>query len=211
MLGRRLYSTAHTSSAVLKQALKLVPQEGWHAALLNTTRKDKLSDQSLSVYKPFDLVSYFYQTEIHNLAAHKLSTPETADAHTRLEELLLFRLKANTALGHDNLAEAIRIAREDSPLSPLKLINETCDELWFRAGDRSTDLTWYTRRGSLAAVYAACELIQSRDLSPNCTNTETFAKKLVKTLATGEYADKSFNEWLEYNVKGVFNVARTLL
>ncbi|MBX6376726.1 MAG: COQ9 family protein, partial [Acetobacteraceae bacterium] len=31
----------------------------------------------------------------------------------------------------------------------------TVDAIWYAAGDRSADFSWYTRRASLAAIYAA--------------------------------------------------------
>ena len=34
------------------------------------------------------------------------------------------------------------------------------DEIWFFAGDRSTDLHWYTRRGLLMGVYVATGTVQ---------------------------------------------------
>ena len=37
------------------------------------------------------------------------------------------------------------------------------DELWHLAGDRAVDASWYTKRGSLAAVYAAAELFMTTD------------------------------------------------
>lgn len=38
------------------------------------------------------------------------------------------------------------------------------DELWHLAGDASMDASWYTKRGGLAAVYAATELFMTTDL-----------------------------------------------
>ena len=29
------------------------------------------------------------------------------------------------------------------------------DEIWFLAGDRSVDISWYTKRATLSAVYAS--------------------------------------------------------
>ena len=32
------------------------------------------------------------------------------------------------------------------------------DDIWYWAGDRSTDLTWYTKRASLAGIYTSAGL-----------------------------------------------------
>lgn len=37
----------------------------------------------------------------------------------------------------------------------LKLLTDLVDEVWYFAGDRSTDMTWYTRRGLLLAIYTS--------------------------------------------------------
>ncbi len=37
----------------------------------------------------------------------------------------------------------------------LNLLGRTVDEIWYRAGDRSTDVNWYTRRGLLLSVYVS--------------------------------------------------------
>ncbi len=37
----------------------------------------------------------------------------------------------------------------------LRLLGGTVDEIWYYAGDRSTDISWYTRRGLLLSVYAS--------------------------------------------------------
>jgi ubiquinone biosynthesis protein COQ9 len=37
-------------------------------------------------------------------------------------------------------------------------LHEISDELWFLAGDRSTDITWYTKRSMLTKVYIATEV-----------------------------------------------------
>jgi ubiquinone biosynthesis protein COQ9 len=48
--------------------------------------------------------------------------------------------------------------------------------LWGCAGDRSTDLRWYTRRASLSAVYGATELFFVQDKSPANEATLAFLK-----------------------------------
>jgi ubiquinone biosynthesis protein COQ9 len=43
---------------------------------------------------------------------------------------------------------------ENVPLS-LRELAKLSDEMWFLTGDRSVDFSWYTKRGSLSAVYAS--------------------------------------------------------
>ena len=37
----------------------------------------------------------------------------------------------------------------------LQLLGRTVDEIWYHAGDRSTDVNWYTRRGLLLGIYSS--------------------------------------------------------
>ena len=37
----------------------------------------------------------------------------------------------------------------------LRELAKLSDEMWFLAGDRSVDFSWYTKRGTLSAVYAS--------------------------------------------------------
>lgn len=45
------------------------------------------------------------------------------------------------------------------------------DELWYVAGDRSTNLDWYARRAGLLSVYVATELHLLADSSEGQTDT----------------------------------------
>ena len=50
----------------------------------------------------------------------------------------------------------------------------TADAIWHAAGDRSTDFSWYTKRATLAAVYAATVLYWLRDVSEDDAATLGF-------------------------------------
>lgn len=62
---------------------------------------------------------------------------------------------------------------ENIPAS-LKELAKLSDEIWFLAGDVSVDASWYTKRASLSALYAAAELYQTTDLSTEFRDTEAF-------------------------------------
>ena len=50
----------------------------------------------------------------------------------------------------------------------------TVDAIWQAAGDRSADLSWYTKRAILAAVYGATLLYWLRDSSDDDAATFRF-------------------------------------
>jgi ubiquinone biosynthesis protein COQ9 len=42
------------------------------------------------------------------------------------------------------------------------------DDIWHAAGDRSSDMDWYTKRALLGAVYMTAELYMLTDFTPGC-------------------------------------------
>ena len=48
------------------------------------------------------------------------------------------------------------------------------DDIWYYAGDRSTDLNWYTKRATLGKLYASTQLVMLNDTSPDFRDTWDF-------------------------------------
>lgn len=65
----------------------------------------------------------------------------------------------------------------------LSLLGRTVDEIWYRAGDRSTDVNWYTRRGLLLSVYVSTELFMVSDHSEGFRDTWSFLENRLKDVA----------------------------
>merc|ERR1712226_236163 len=64
----------------------------------------------------------------------------------------------------------------------IEAIQELCDDIWYRAGDTDTDCNWYTKRISLAAVYAAAEVFMVQDQSPDFQDTWLFLDRRLADL-----------------------------
>ena len=62
----------------------------------------------------------------------------------------------------------------------LKELNALSDEIWYLAGDTSVDMSWYTKRASLAAVYASSELFMTTDTSKDFQETEQFVDRRLE-------------------------------
>jgi len=56
----------------------------------------------------------------------------------------------------------------------LSLLAAAVDDAWWAAGDRSVDLSWYTRRALLMGVSAAAEVFMLTDASPGKEDTWAF-------------------------------------
>jgi len=64
----------------------------------------------------------------------------------------------------------------------LKGMQTLCDDIWYHAGDISTDYNWYTKRITLAAVYGATEVFMLQDRSANFEETWAFLDRRLGDL-----------------------------
>lgn len=61
------------------------------------------------------------------------------------------------------------------------------DEIWYFAGDKSTDASWYTKRALLTGIYASTELFMLSDASPSFQETWAFLdRRIDESIALGE-------------------------
>jgi ubiquinone biosynthesis protein COQ9 len=83
------------------------------------------------------------------------------------------------------------------------------DEMWFLAGDTSVDTSWYTKRGTLAVIYASAEVYQTQDTSPNFTDTEKFVDSRLEELRIAGQGLAAVTEWAGFTARGFVNVLRS--
>lgn len=83
------------------------------------------------------------------------------------------------------------------------------DEIWFLAGDFSVDTSWYTKRATLSAVYAATEVFQTQDQSTDFRDTEKFLDSRLGELKSFGMASSAVGEWMGYTGHSVVNVLRS--
>jgi ubiquinone biosynthesis protein COQ9 len=70
---------------------------------------------------------------------------------------------------------------QNAPLG-LRLLYETVDGLWYGVGDSSTDFSFYTKRATLAGIYAAAVLYWLDDRSPGSVATDAFIDRRLADL-----------------------------
>ncbi|BBK33332.1 ubiquinone biosynthesis protein COQ9 [Stella humosa] len=66
-------------------------------------------------------------------------------------------------------------------MAPLgaRLVWRTVDAIWYAVGDTSTDASWYTRRGLLAAVYSSTLVYWMNDRSPGHGDSWAFLDRRI--------------------------------
>ncbi len=71
---------------------------------------------------------------------------------------------------------------QNLPLA-LRLLYDTVDGIWYAAGDGSTDFSFYTKRMSLAAIWAATMLYWLEDRSEGHADTRAFVERRLEGAA----------------------------
>ena len=84
---------------------------------------------------------------------------------------------------YDHWAEALALCvNPKAAPKATKQFAHLVDDIWFYAGDKSTDINWYTRRATVAAVYGLTELYMLQDQSKDYTGTWGFLDRRLGDL-----------------------------
>ncbi len=163
--------------AALDALLVRVPQQGWTRAALRAALADLGADPADAVLlfpgRDGELVEAFIDlidrrmTEAAGEMSH-LRTP------ARVRALIALRL-AQTRPHRDAVRRGLAVlARPGNAALAARCTARSVDAIWHAAGDRSADFAWYTKRATLAAVYAATLLYWLRDASEDDADTLAF-------------------------------------
>jgi ubiquinone biosynthesis protein COQ9 len=91
----------------------------------------------------------------------------------------------------------------------LEELNALSDEIWYLAGDASVDTSWYTKRASLAAIYASSELFMTTDTSNDFQKTEQFVDRRLEDVQTIGGTMGHLGQFLGFWAGSSVNLARS--
>jgi ubiquinone biosynthesis protein COQ9 len=94
---------------------------------------------------------------------------------TRLEIVAPRREAVRRALSLLTLPQHLPLA--------LRLLYQTVDDIWYAAGDRATDFSFYTKRLTLSGIYSATVLYWLEDNSPDSADTRAFLERRLAGVA----------------------------
>ncbi|ETN46636.1 rpsU-divergently transcribed protein [Cyphellophora europaea CBS 101466] len=199
--------------AILSAALKRVPEYGFSEKALTLGARDAgYLDVSVQLFPRgvFDVVNYHLVTQRRALK-DAVQFPDDAKLGVgrKIKTLAMTRLRANRdviqhwqgALGHMSLLENL-------PAS-LKELNLLADEMWYLAGDTAVDFSWYTKRATLAAVYASSELFMTTDTSQDFASTEEFLDRRLESVQKVGGAVGGFTQYVGFWAGNSLNLARS--
>ncbi|XP_029993218.1 ubiquinone biosynthesis protein COQ9, mitochondrial [Sphaeramia orbicularis] len=205
---------------ILVAALEFVPVHGWSMeAIAAGAETLGLSSASTGMFNGAgDLVLHFISqcnsqlTEIlaeqHKQVQLGQAEPkETADflrdaVETRLRMYIPYMETWPQAM-------SILLLPHNIPDS-LKHLSTLVDDIWYYAGDRSTDMNWYTKRAALTGIYNTTELVMVQDSSPDFQDTWNFLDNRIQDVVNMASTAKQVQSTGEAMVQGLMGAAVTL-
>ncbi len=101
------------------------------------------------------------------------------------------------------------MALQSNLSTSLRELASLSDEIWFLSGDKSVGTSWYTKRASLSAIYAATDLYMTTDKSDGFQDTKAFLDRRFEDSFKVGTAMKSLGGWLGFTAGAGLNVLRS--
>ena len=175
--------------AFIAALLVHIPFDGWSmhsmqmaakAAHLNADEMQQLFPEGIAdaliaygAYSDRQMVAHFNA----HFADNALSIAKT------IRQLILIRLEQ--AIPHKEATRRTLALLAQPAYAPVavQLLYNTVDEIWYQAGDRTTDFNFYSKRASLSAIYSATLLAFLADESPDMSKTTAFLDRRLADIA----------------------------
>ncbi|XP_023673026.2 ubiquinone biosynthesis protein COQ9-B, mitochondrial-like isoform X2 [Paramormyrops kingsleyae] len=206
---------------VLNAALEFVPQHGWSAeAIAAGAETLGLSSASSEIFPngAGDLVLHFVvkcNNQLVQILAEQHKRVQLGEAEPKktaefLREAVETRLRMLVPyIDTWPQAMSILLLPHNIPES-LKHLSTLVDDIWYYAGDRSTDMNWYTRRATLTGIYNTTELVMLQDTSVDFQDTWAFLDNRIRDIVNMANTAKRVQSTGEAVVQGLVGAAVTL-
>lgn len=172
---------------ILKQALVHVPFDGWSQGILEQAAGEIGVDPSFG-WRLFprgvgDAIDYWS----HLLDQEMLEAlPSPEDLRVREKVALAVRTRISLLIPVREAARktSLYLAKPHHVGQATRLLYQTVNEIWYYAGDQSTDYNFYTKRGLLSWVYSTTFLYWLRDHSEGYEKTWSFLNRRIDEVLT---------------------------
>lgn len=173
---------------ILRASMPHVPFDGWCKATLIAGANDCGHDAD-AVRTAFpngatDAIALHSQLADQSMVDAFLQLPERPEkVHLTIRQLVLLRLEIAQP-DKDAIRRAVSLlAMPDNAKLSAKLLYETVDSMWRAAGQSDTNFSFYTKRGTLGAVYSATMIAWLADNSSNLDKTVGFLDRRLADVA----------------------------
>jgi len=172
---------------LIDAVLTHVPFDGWtRTALLRGAADIGLSKEDADALFPGaarDLIAWHSQlADRRMMAALQVSDLGSLKIRERIAFAVMTRLEQN-ANDRESVRRGLAILSRpgNAPLA-LQLLYRTVDDMWFAAGDRSTDWNFYSKRLLLSGVYSSTLLVWLNDGSEDFAETRAFLARRIENV-----------------------------
>ncbi|XP_018559170.1 ubiquinone biosynthesis protein COQ9, mitochondrial isoform X2 [Lates calcarifer] len=219
--GEEYETEEQLQARILTAALEFVPQHGWSMeAIAAGAETLGLSSASTGMFYngAGDLVLHFIthcNSQLTEILAeqHKqvqLGQAEPKETADFLRDAIETRLRMYIPYIETwPQAMSILLLPHNIPDS-LKHLSTLVDDIWYYAGDRSTDMNWYTKRAALTGIYNTTELVMVQDSSPDFQDTWNFLDNRIQDVVNMATTAKQVQSTGEAVVQGLMGAAVTL-
>jgi ubiquinone biosynthesis protein COQ9 len=199
----------------LNRALTKVQVYGWTDRAISAAIEELGFSSSLVglfIRGPYDLVDYFMRVANHNSLTKLSKLPlNEMTLKEKLETALRLRLEEIIPYA-SNWPQAMALGATPAHLKDtIERIYLYIDDVLYVCGDKSTNLQWYTHRGSLFSVYVAAEVYMSTDRSVNYAATWNFLHQRMENIADFHVIGNTSFQMAEQVATFICNVACSTL
>ncbi|XP_074533043.1 ubiquinone biosynthesis protein COQ9, mitochondrial [Halichoeres trimaculatus] len=219
--GEEYETEEQLQARILTAALEFVPLHGWSMeAIAAGAETLGLSSASTGMFYngAGDLVLHFISqcnSQLTEILAEQHNQVQLGQAEKKrtadfLRDAVETRLRMHIPyIDSWPQAMSILLLPHNIPNS-LKHLSTLVDDIWFYAGDRSTDMNWYTKRAALTGIYNTTELVMVQDSSPDFQDTWNFLDNRIQDVVNMATTAKQVQSTGESVVQGLMGAAVTL-
>ncbi|XP_060932090.1 ubiquinone biosynthesis protein COQ9, mitochondrial [Limanda limanda] len=219
--GEEYETEDQLQARILTAALEFVPLHGWSMeAIASGAETLGLSSASTGMFHngSGDLVLHFIaqcNSQLTEILAEQHKQVQLGHAEAKktadfLRDAVETRLRMHIPYIETwPQAMSILLLPHNIPDS-LKHLSTLVDDIWYYAGDRSTDMNWYTKRAALTGIYNTTELVMVQDSSQDFQETWNFLDNRIQDVVNMASTAKQVQSTGEAVVQGLMGAAVTL-
>ena len=170
---------------ILKLSKKYIASEGWSDKIFSLlASNNNISINKISVLFPQgyqDLLKlYLYESEISFFKSASNLNIKNLKTNKKIVSIILLRFKKNLLEKQLVKRTFYFLMLPQNITLCLSTIYRTVDNIWYLAGDKSTDYNFYTKRFILACVYYSTLIYWLKITDNNLEKTKKFIEKSIK-------------------------------
>ena len=181
-----------------------VPFDGWSEASMKLTVAELEIEQSeVDLMFPEGVKDVFlaYSKLLDEKMVRETKIDSSMRVHVRIRTLALCRLRAELTNKELVNRSLLFLAQPINYQLGAKSIYETVDTMWRLAGDRSTDVNFYTKRATLASIYGATLLASLSHKFTDFKQTEDFFDRRLKDISYFSKSKKPIEKLTQFSSK----------